>query len=327
MSRIRTVKPEWLEDERLALASSDARVLSIALILLADDYGNGRANVMVLGAVVFPGADNARATFTAAAEELTRIRFVAFYEVDGQRYFSIRNWSKHQRVDRPSEPKVPGPPQEDDDTATLHRHTADGPGVGAQNRADTADGPGPTEHAGTVPVSDGNHTLPNDSRKTREDDTRDSRQARSSRDPFPSSGSLSLPLKLLADQPENSGSARARSKPRAKGKPVEDRVPRPLAADWQPDAEQVTALALKHSVTEARVRSTVPEFVWYWRKEGKRSTGRGWDQSFGNNVDRLARNGQLYIARPDERTSAPGADNEDSYDIAAEYARRTGVQI
>ena len=40
--RIRSIKPEWLEDERMVMASSDARVLSIALILMADDYGNGR---------------------------------------------------------------------------------------------------------------------------------------------------------------------------------------------------------------------------------------------------------------------------------------------
>ena len=36
--RIRTIKPEWLEDERLITAGSDARVLSIAAPL-AEDAG------------------------------------------------------------------------------------------------------------------------------------------------------------------------------------------------------------------------------------------------------------------------------------------------
>lgn len=104
--RIRTVKPEWLDDEALVLASADARVLSIALILLADDYGNGRANVAVLSGRVFPG--KVPETLANALAELAKARFVVLYEADGQRYFSIRNWSKHQKVDKPGKPQVPG---------------------------------------------------------------------------------------------------------------------------------------------------------------------------------------------------------------------------
>lgn len=111
--RIRTIKPEWLEDEKLAMASSDARVLSIAILLLADDYGNGRANEVQLCGTVFPGVirDNprdARETLAKALEELARLSFVVLYEVDGQHYFHVRNWEKHQRVDHPGKPRVPG---------------------------------------------------------------------------------------------------------------------------------------------------------------------------------------------------------------------------
>jgi len=105
--RIRTIKPEWLEDELLALASSDARVLSIALILIADDYGNGRANSVQLAGQVFPG--KSMEICSNAVAELVRINFVSLYEVDGQRYFSIRNWRKHQKIDRPGKNKVPLP--------------------------------------------------------------------------------------------------------------------------------------------------------------------------------------------------------------------------
>jgi hypothetical protein len=101
--RIRSVKPEWLLDERMALASSDARVLSIALILLADDWGNGRAGRVQLAGHVFPGKPLAN-----ALEELATW-FVTLYEVDGQHYFSIRGWAKHQKVDKPGKPKVPQP--------------------------------------------------------------------------------------------------------------------------------------------------------------------------------------------------------------------------
>lgn len=104
--RIRTIKPEWLDDEALVLASSDARTLSIALILLADDYGNGRANEAVLSGRVFPG--KVPDVLANALAELAKARFVVLYECDGQRYFSVRNWTKHQKVDKPGKPQVPG---------------------------------------------------------------------------------------------------------------------------------------------------------------------------------------------------------------------------
>ncbi len=110
MSRIRSVKPEWLEDE-LALASLEARVLSVGLILMADDYGNGRAHPTLLASRVFPA--NPRETLANALEELRRLRYVTLYEVEGQQYFSIRNWSKHQRVDKPGKAIIPGPPSDD----------------------------------------------------------------------------------------------------------------------------------------------------------------------------------------------------------------------
>jgi hypothetical protein len=105
--RIRSVKPEWLEDELLALASSDARVLSIGLMLLADDHGRGRASRVMLAGQVFPG--HPRETLDKALEELRAIRYVVTYEVEGQSYFWIRNWAKHQKVDHPSAPKIPAP--------------------------------------------------------------------------------------------------------------------------------------------------------------------------------------------------------------------------
>ncbi len=104
--RIRSIKPEWLEDERMALASPEARVRSIALMLLADDYGNGRASRVMLAGQVFPG--KVPETLAKALDELARW-FVQLYEVDGQSYFNIRNWEKHQKVDKPGKPRVPPP--------------------------------------------------------------------------------------------------------------------------------------------------------------------------------------------------------------------------
>jgi hypothetical protein len=105
--RIRSLKPEWLEDEALIGCSDAARVASAALILLADDHGNGRGSERYLGAQIFPGESLAKVREALAS--LVAIRYVGFYEVDGQTYFAIRNWEKHQKVDKPGKPRVPRP--------------------------------------------------------------------------------------------------------------------------------------------------------------------------------------------------------------------------
>ena len=130
--RIRTIKPEWLEDELLAGASNEARVLSVGLILMADDYGRGRANIATIASDVWRFAmaqdDGAHAAevlamASRAFRELLAIRFVIDYEVDRQRYFAIRNWNKHQKVDRPSKPRIPAPPEAETPIKSDHRET------------------------------------------------------------------------------------------------------------------------------------------------------------------------------------------------------------
>jgi hypothetical protein len=112
-SRIRTIKPEWLEDEQLAEAGTLARLLSVGLIVLADDHGRGRANEVVLAAKVFTYEADPLGCIREALASLSRIDFVQLYSVRGQRYYKIRNWSKHQRIDRPSKPRFPGPEEAD----------------------------------------------------------------------------------------------------------------------------------------------------------------------------------------------------------------------
>lgn len=114
--RIRTIKPEWLEDEKLAALSDEARLLSVALLLLADDHGRGRASPLYLASRVwcYGDASETLAKVSRGLRELAAAGYATFYKVKGQQYFAIRNWTKHQRVDKPSKPRVPGPEQRDD---------------------------------------------------------------------------------------------------------------------------------------------------------------------------------------------------------------------
>jgi len=104
--RIRSVKPEWIEDEKMVLASPAARTMSIGLILLADDYGRGVGNRDLIVSRVFPAHHREG---HEALEELLRMGFIRFYEVRDQIFFEIVNWDKHQKVQHPGKPRVPAP--------------------------------------------------------------------------------------------------------------------------------------------------------------------------------------------------------------------------
>lgn len=105
--RIRTLKPELLEDAKTAGLSDTAFRLFVSAILLADDYGNLRAEPGYLRGQIWWKREPS-AAFDAALDELAPL--VALYEVNGQRYGHIRGWTKHQRVDRPGKPRCPPPP-------------------------------------------------------------------------------------------------------------------------------------------------------------------------------------------------------------------------
>ncbi len=116
MPRIRTIKPEWLDDEALGQCSDAARVLSVGLICMADDHGNGRAHPLLMGSRIWCYEDDPAESLRKLAEslgELAEIGYVTLYSVKKQQYFHITNWAKHQRIDNAGKPHVPGPSQAD----------------------------------------------------------------------------------------------------------------------------------------------------------------------------------------------------------------------
>lgn len=124
--RIRTIKPEWLTDETLAACSADARVLSIGLILLADDEGRGIATPAHLAAEVFRyeltahdcrDAAEVSSRTRRALDELSSIGFARVYQVAGKSFYALPSWSRHQRIDRPTPSRIPPPP--DKETPTI----------------------------------------------------------------------------------------------------------------------------------------------------------------------------------------------------------------
>lgn len=106
--RIRTIKPELLEDEKTASLSHEAWRLFVSLLLVADDHGNFRATPRLLHAQIF-WAREAREEVASLLGSLASVSLVSLYTAGGQEYGSILGWTKHQRVDKPSKPRVPPP--------------------------------------------------------------------------------------------------------------------------------------------------------------------------------------------------------------------------
>ena len=112
--RIRSIKPEFIEDEKLCAMDSRTRLVFACLWLLADDYGNLRASPSWIHGQVFHS--DPRETVENVRESLanlSRAGMLTQYRVRGQAYYHVTNWHRHQRVDKPGKPRVPGPKEAD----------------------------------------------------------------------------------------------------------------------------------------------------------------------------------------------------------------------
>lgn len=107
--RIRTIKPDLNEDELVAGLSSAAWRLWISMFTLADDCGTCRASPRYLIGQVF-WMRGPELPIDELLDELVRAKRIEIFEVDDERFASIRNFTKHQKIDRPSAPKYPLPP-------------------------------------------------------------------------------------------------------------------------------------------------------------------------------------------------------------------------
>jgi hypothetical protein len=107
VARIRSVKPEFWQDEKLSTVSRDARLLFIGLWNFADEQGRLRGNPKKIRGEVFPYDDDL--DVSALLDELSRIGCVVRYYVDGQSYLWIRHFERHQKTDPRLTSKLPAP--------------------------------------------------------------------------------------------------------------------------------------------------------------------------------------------------------------------------
>jgi hypothetical protein len=110
MPRNRTIKPEFYSDSKLAEVSVHARYLYKGTWTFADDYGVVRADTRWLKAMIFPYDNFTMEEMNGWLDDLEKIKRILLFAVNGENYYYIPNFLKHQVIDHPSKWRNPNPP-------------------------------------------------------------------------------------------------------------------------------------------------------------------------------------------------------------------------
>lgn len=168
-SRIRTLKPEILEDEKTAGLSDAAYRLFISLIVLSDDWGNVRGDIRWLEGQVW-WAHSSKPNILTLLVELDRACLINAYGVRGGTYLHLSGWEKHQRIDNRSKNRVPLQTDNDSQPIQLDGSLADSRGNPPRNSAGSGRGPGEEEDgevAAETPLTKPNENKPTGQAKRR----------------------------------------------------------------------------------------------------------------------------------------------------------------
>ncbi len=106
MARIRSIKPEFWTDGKIVTLPYEARLLFIGLFNFADDHGCFNFEPDRLKMQIYP-SDNIDVASTL--DLLISVDLVEWYldNNSSQEFLRIKNWEKHQKVDKPGKCRFP----------------------------------------------------------------------------------------------------------------------------------------------------------------------------------------------------------------------------
>lgn len=108
MARKRMIDPSMWINEGFGTLSLLGKLIFIGLFSNADDEGKGKASPAYIKAVLFPYNDDLRiADVEKTLQEVSSKMSVIFYSCDGNMYYTLTSWDTFQKIDRPSESKIP----------------------------------------------------------------------------------------------------------------------------------------------------------------------------------------------------------------------------
>ncbi|QMU79047.1 hypothetical protein GXW83_28425 [Streptacidiphilus sp. PB12-B1b] len=113
MARIRTIKPEAFISESLAQVSVEAERTFFGLLTQADDHGRHRDNAAIIAGLLWPlRAEHTSVHVEDDLQQLAQAGLLCRYTgCDGRRYLHVVTWFDHQKIDKPSQSRLPGCPE------------------------------------------------------------------------------------------------------------------------------------------------------------------------------------------------------------------------
>lgn len=109
------ISPGFWTDEKLGTCSRDERLLFMGLISNADDEGRLPGHPAMVKSMVFPYDEDIRfADIERWLRNLAAKGFIKVYKVGDQHYIWVKNFHKHQWIQKPSASVLPSPDQGED---------------------------------------------------------------------------------------------------------------------------------------------------------------------------------------------------------------------
>lgn len=110
MARKRMMSPSFWSDEKIGECNMMERLLFLGLVSNADDEGIGRGNPKLLKSLIFPYDDLRVSDFEKSLAKLASLSLIQLYQHDGQTYYCVLNFKRHQTINKPSPSDFPSPP-------------------------------------------------------------------------------------------------------------------------------------------------------------------------------------------------------------------------
>lgn len=110
MARKRMIDPNFWASEDVSKLTIFERLLFLGMVSNADDAGKGRANAAYLRSCVFPYDDMELDDLEQALCHIAQHTSVVLYEHRANRYYRFSNWNSWQKIDHPTQSKLPDPP-------------------------------------------------------------------------------------------------------------------------------------------------------------------------------------------------------------------------
>lgn len=151
MARIRTIKPEFPQSQSMGRVSRDARLLFVLLWTIADDSGRTRAASRMLASLLFPYDTDAAKHIDDWLSELEREGCIVRYQVNRDDLLEICNWRDHQKIDRPSASRFPGPEDAREDSSSPREDSSEDRGPRTKDQGEDRECAAAREPRSVVP--------------------------------------------------------------------------------------------------------------------------------------------------------------------------------